>query len=362
MSALRIAQVCADPGIAPGATKGAALHLRGMAAGLMAEGHRVATYAARPAEGDHPAPVALLADLERSPREPYELIYERYALGHLGGLHAARRRGVPFVLEVNAPLLEEATRHRPGTIRAGDADVEAELLARADLVVTVSNDLAAWIQARRRGPIAVIPNGFEPDWFPAPARVTEDGGPLVFLGHPKPWHGALRLIRLLLAVGDLGHRPDLLVIGGGPGAADLRTAARAAGVQTRVHTTGALAPRRAAALLQEAAIGLAPYPRVAPFYFSPLKVVDYLAAGLPVVTTAQGDLPGLVEDAGILVDPDDDAALARAVAELLGDPVRRGAMGAAGRARAHRSMTWRQGARLLVAALDDLPLAAAGAP
>lgn len=349
-----VVMINADRGIAPGSTKGAAQHLRGIAAGLQAAGHVVRLFSRRTAEGPFPAPVLPLEWLDRAchpddkvgaavtaPGRRHTVVYERYSLGHLGGLALARRLDVPFVLEVNAPLVDEALAHRPDTVADHDAAAESELLRRADLVLAVSSELASWARDHRGGPTHSLPNGFEPTWFSEPARPGAPDRPLVFLGHPKPWHGADRLVDLLVGLDGRGHRPELLVIGGGSGADDLQHAARRAGVGARVTITGALPPERATSLLRHGAVGLAPYRRHEPFYFCPLKVVDYLAAGLPVVSTDQGDIADLVGDAGIVVDPDDDRALVAAVAALLDEPTRRTSMGHRGRTRAVDSMTWR---------------------
>jgi glycosyltransferase involved in cell wall biosynthesis len=347
---LRIVQVCADRGIAPGATKGASQHLRGIAGEFVALGHQVVTVAGRRAEGPFPVPVQPLDDLDGFVADA-DVVYERSSLGHTAGLDAARRHGAAFVLEVNAPLVDEAMRHRPDTVDAAHAAAEARLLAEADLVVVVSDALAEWAAARRTGPVVVVRNGFEPEWFPEAARPAETET-LVFLGHPKPWHGADRLLRLLVDLAVHGHHPHLLVIGGGSGADALRNSATRSGVGDRVEITGALAPAAASALVGSGAIGLAPYPPQDDFYFCPLKVLDYLAAGLPVVSTDQGDVPSLVADAGVIVPADDDDALTAAVAGLLDDPDRRARLGAAGRARAHASMTWHHAAAATVAAIE----------
>ncbi len=345
MTRFDVIQISADRGIAPGSTKGAAQHLRGTAAGLRHRGHRVTTYSARRAEGRFPAPVSPLEalgqiGLDHTPNDHQPIVYERYSLGHLGGLELSRRLGVPFVLEVNAPLVAEASLHRPGTVDSAHATAEAELVAAADLVVVVSGALQDWAKVRRSGPTVVIRNGFESAWFAEPASPESPEYPLAFIGHPKPWHGADRLIYLLVALAKIGRRPDLLVIGGGPGADALRTAALGAGVGTQLEITGALPPARASSMLASCGIGLAPYRRQDSFYFCPLKVIDYLAAGLPVVATNQGDIARLVDDAGLVVDPDEDDQFVAAVAGLLDNAPARRAMGISGRARAMRSMTW----------------------
>ena len=71
------------------------------------------------------------------------------------------------------------------------------------------------------------------------------------------------------------------------------------------------------------------------FEGSPLSILEYMEAGLPVVSTRVGGVPDLVEDGvtGLLVNPGDPAALAGALAELLGDRERRAEMGLKGRKR-----------------------------
>jgi glycosyltransferase involved in cell wall biosynthesis len=71
------------------------------------------------------------------------------------------------------------------------------------------------------------------------------------------------------------------------------------------------------------------------FEGSPLSVMEYMEAGKPVVATRVGGLADLVveSETGLLVPPQDPAALAGAIADLLLDPDRRARMGEAGRAR-----------------------------
>ena len=174
--AVRIHQVCADRGIAPGGTKGAARHLASVATALGRSGHQVITYAARRRAGDdHGAEVRPLAELASAERP--DAVYERYSLGHDAGLEQARRWRVPFVLEVNAPLVTESLAHRPTTVGPDDATTERRLLAAADLVVCVSEPLRRWVASLRgnsRGTI-VLPNGVDPERFRRPRGARRCG-------------------------------------------------------------------------------------------------------------------------------------------------------------------------------------------
>jgi glycosyltransferase involved in cell wall biosynthesis len=74
---------------------------------------------------------------------------------------------------------------------------------------------------------------------------------------------------------------------------------------------------------------------------SPLSVMEYMAAGKPVVSTRVGGVPALVEDGvhGLLVGPRDPAALAAAIGRLLRDPAEARRLGEQGRERQQRELS-----------------------
>jgi len=80
------------------------------------------------------------------------------------------------------------------------------------------------------------------------------------------------------------------------------------------------------------------------------KVLELMAAGLPVVAYAVGELPVTLGDAGVLVKPGDEAALARAIVALFSDAERRRRLGVAARARVLAGYTWKKLADVAVEA------------
>ncbi len=133
----------------------------------------------------------------------------------------------------------------------------------------------------------------------------------------------------------------LLVVGDGPLLPQVEAAARRLG-DDRVTAAGAVEHSRVPGWLACADVAVAPYPRLDSFYFSPLKVVEYQAAGLPVVASRCGQLDRLIVDGrtGRLVSPGDADALAAALADLHRDPELRRKMGGRGRRRAFRCSGW----------------------
>jgi glycosyltransferase involved in cell wall biosynthesis len=81
---------------------------------------------------------------------------------------------------------------------------------------------------------------------------------------------------------------------------------------------GAVPHRRAIELMRGWDVGLAPYLSLDGFYFSPLKVVEYMAAGLCPVASALGEIPSLLGDGsrGVLVPAGDPDRLSAALIRL----------------------------------------------
>lgn len=362
-------------------TKGGSTHVAAVASGLAALGHEVHVAAARGA-GPWPdgrvvwhamaAPAGRphlrllraprLARLARAVR-PHIVIERYHNFGGEGAL-AARASGAALVLEVNAPIVDY-----PGSLKARlDRAVLVEPMRRwrewqchqAALVVTPVRDiLPAWVPADRILEIewGADPDRFRPDAGGAVPFAREPGEiVVVFAGAFRAWHGARRLAEALVALQARGHdRLHGVFIGDGP---EMTAVRRAAAGLRRVTFTGPLPHEAMPAALAAADVGAAPFdvaahpPLRLGFYWSPLKVFEYMAAGLPVVAPRIPRLARLVEDGveGVLYDPDDRGGLEAALVRLE-DASRRAWMGRAARARAAREYSWQEHCRALDEAL-----------
>jgi colanic acid/amylovoran biosynthesis glycosyltransferase len=98
-----------------------------------------------------------------SARSGVDLVYERYALWSAAGMQTARALGVPGVLEVNAPLVDEQAAHR-GLVPATRRSRAPRPPSRGDRIVAVSDAVAAYRLgfAAARGKVVVVPNGVDP--------------------------------------------------------------------------------------------------------------------------------------------------------------------------------------------------------
>jgi glycosyltransferase involved in cell wall biosynthesis len=267
-----------------------------------------------------------------------------------------RRRGVAVVHTHNRqPLIYAApagklagakvvhTRHGPGRGTRREQWLRRGAGFLLDAYVAVSPELATL--ARELGDcgddkLKVIENGIDLGTFGGAA--AERGAARAELGiPPDAWVvgsvGRLapeKVYPLLVraAAPLLGPLARLLLVGDGAEAGAIRAEVEARGVAPFTTLAGVRhdIPRLLAAMdvfaLSSRLEGL------------PLCALEAMAAGLPVVATAVGGLPGLIEDGvtGFLVPSGDEAALARALAKLRGDPALARAVGEGGRAHVRR--------------------------
>jgi glycosyltransferase involved in cell wall biosynthesis len=351
---MRIAYLCADRGIALGGSKGAAVHMTAIVTALARSGAEVLLLPSRVAGGgldELPADVivdplpaaatdAALADLLEARLSEFgaEALYERISLHTAAGAAAAARLGIPYLVELNAPLPEEAARYR-SLERPREAErLEREVLSGADAVLAVSGPLVRYARERGATHVEVFPNAVDLGRFPAPSTVREPR--CVFLGALRPWHGVEAVAEGWRLLGR--EAPELLVVGDGPG----RSALEAVGAKV----IGTVTHREVPALLASASIGLAPYAADAPGYFSPLKLFEYLAAGLAVVAGAiEGVCEVVSHEHVVLASPGDPEAFADAVRTLAADERMRARLGSAGRELVAAHHTWDRRARRILA-------------
>jgi glycosyltransferase involved in cell wall biosynthesis len=350
------------------APHGGSVHVTSVAEGLSALGHEVHVLASPGDGGPFPPSQVVwwpmsppLADrrlrllrsrdvIRRARALRPDIIIERYYNFGGEGLLAARDIGAVAVLEVNAPVIDY-----PGSPKALlDRALVAEpmrrwrerLCRRADLIVTPT---AAILPAGTpRSKVLELEWGADTDRFRP--DVTE---PAPFARPP----GAIHLAAALRTLQQRGKPVSAVFVGDGPELPAVRTAAEGL---PNVVFTGPVPHDRMPAALASADIGVAPFdlaahaPLTLGFYWSPLKIFEYMSAGLPVVAPRAGRLPNLVGDSqeGLLYDSPE--ALADALERLL-DPTLRQRLGHAARERAVREYSWSAHCRALDRAMRGLP-------
>lgn len=274
------------------------------------------------------------------------LVYERFSLFSTAGVRLARGRDIPAVLEVNAPLSIERARHEQLSAGPLTRRREKRILSAASRVVVVSSALRRYALDAGVADrcLRVVPNGVDVERFSPdvePVGGLDDGFLVGFCGTLKPWHDPGVVMEAIAKTTGLEHA-HLLVVGDGPSRGDLTQLAERLGIARRVTWSGARHEDDVPGLLTACDVVCVPAPPDVDSYFSPLKLLEGMALGLPVVATDTGDVATIAggdEPAALFVDPGCHESLGAALVRLQRDPRLRRRLGRAGRACALRH-TW----------------------
>jgi glycosyltransferase involved in cell wall biosynthesis len=383
---LNILYLCADRGISIYGTKGASAHIREFGSAIIQSGNKI-TLAVREVKGERRGNLPFRAvalpqfsasdSLDSGPagsaeryaasemkefqlnktiekalaglgtENEFDIVYERYSLFSEAGINFARAAGLPFILEVNAPLVLEASRYRKLTMAEVAGEIEQSLFSSADHVIAVSEKLREYILRISPGArVTVVPNGVDPARFEGSydnARSSSREFTVGFVGNIRPWHGIDKLIEAFAKfVSRAGNGRLLLVGDAGKMQSQLEEQCNAHGLNGRVEFVGAVASEKIPGIMDEIDVAVAPYPPMADFYFSALKIFEYMAAGKPIVASRIGQINDILEDGktGILVPPGDIAALVDAFLILSLDKELRSTLGRNARIEAELKHTW----------------------
>ena len=368
----RIAYVSADPGVPVFGNKGCSVHVQEVVRAMVATGAQVDLFAVRlggppprgfesvsvlPIELDRDVPELearerecmaaserIAAALDEKPE--YDLVYERYSLWSAAGMEFASRRSIPGVLEVNAPLIDEQADHRGLVDRAAAEVLATRSFSAATVLCAVSRGVADYLErfGVDRDQIRVVPNGVDPTRFGSPLGEAAGEGTFTvgFVGTLKPWHDLDTLSRAFRNLYADAPNARLLIVGDGPERRMLSDRLSRWGIGASAHFTGLVSPDEIPGWLARMDVGVAPYGAGAGFYFSPMKVLEYMAASLPTVASRIGGLPEWIVpgETGLLYEPGNADELCAALERLRRAPRLRADLGARARKCVEREHTW----------------------
>jgi glycosyltransferase involved in cell wall biosynthesis len=287
-------------------------------------------------------------------------VWQRHELFQTAGLGLAHALDKPSVLFVPAPLVWESTQwgiRRPGWGRWVERLGEHRALRGVDLIACGSEMVADWmrhlgIQDER---IVITPTGVDLDQFaerpePGPARRRlglDDHFVIGWVGSFRRFHALDQAVEAAAQVEDAA----LLMVGDGPERPKVEKMARNRGVTSVFTGTVPYVELPAYRAAMDVALVLAEPDRA--FHYSPLKLAEYLAAGLPVIAPRVSQCTERLRDGvdALLVTPGDPNALRDALRYLRDDPAARAALGMRARAAAEEQWSWDRQVRRILCAL-----------
>lgn len=229
-----------------------------------------------------------------------DVIYKRHGRYDVAPLIAAKRHGVPVILEVNAVYSARPYRDfEPLLLQPVAEALERRAFALATSVYAVSTPMARQVAALGRGDVLMLPNGANPERFD-PDRVDgarvrsslglHDALVVGWTGILREWHG---LDLLLSATANL---PEVLVllVGDGPARGAIEQRGRELGMAGRIRITGRVPhpdiPQYIAAM--DIAAVVADRTGVA----SPMKLLEYMAMRRAVVAPRTENILDVIQD------------------------------------------------------------------
>lgn len=363
---MRLLYVASDQ-IVPGRT-GGSVHVLEVARGLRARGHEVHAVVRRTPASEareerggvtwhrlswtppqrffrfraRPQIAALLRELQP------DAVLERYYNFGGEGVRAAAERGLPSLLEVNSPVIDHE--------RSLKGLLDALMLVRpmrryrerlCRQVSALVSPLREIVPEFARGKTEVVTWGANVDAFHPDRRrddqrralgIPEGAVAVLFSGSFRPWHG-VHVVEA--AARRLAPRADIyFVLVGGQDRSDP--------ADYRGRRLGTVAYEHMPDIVAACDVGVAPYDPARlrqlalGFYWSPLKIFEYMASGLPTVTLARPPLDQIVRSGheALHVRAGDAADLARAIVTLAEDPELRFRLGTNARQRVVERYSW----------------------
>tara|TARA_B100001123_G_scaffold261273_1_gene291086 strand:- start:3472 stop:4629 length:1158 start_codon:yes stop_codon:yes gene_type:complete len=233
-----------------------------------------------------------------------DVLVERFYTFGGAGILAANLEGIPAVLEVNSPArpVDRLWRDRLDrlTIIRPIHRWRCRILRGCNGIYATSRYL---LPPEMQNTVTLVTNGVDVTRF-KPGPVEREKGPLkcVYISSFKSWHGAEDLVRAVALCRSRGVDICVTCIGSGPTWKSATRLAKRLGVGEDIKFLGAIPFDKVPKHLAEAEIGLAPFspskfsPLELGWFWSPIKLFEYLAAGLGIITINLKELRDLLPD------------------------------------------------------------------
>jgi glycosyltransferase involved in cell wall biosynthesis len=301
----------------------------------------------------------------RQLRGKVDWVYERLASFQAMGI-PFRRAGIPWILETNALLYEEAAVERRTIVLADWARrLEFAAYRECDVLVSISEPLKDTI-VRQAGlsadKVLTIPNGVDTEFFDAsrhPARRLFSDFTVVYAGSLAAWQGLGQLLYAVAKAHKEHKLPIRLVIGGdGPIRDELEQLVQKLELTESVRFLGKIPQDQVPGLIAGGDIAYSGHFDLqgGPVFRSPLKLYEYMAMSKPVLGSAVGDAKVLIrnDQHGFLFTPGDKDDLERALIKAYSARARLGEMGIAARKEIVRHHSWAARTRSIARGVEQI--------
>ncbi len=270
-------------------------------------------------------------DIERFRNAPY--VWQHHDLFQTRGLKLAKQLGVPSVLFVDAPYVWESSKWGVSRLgwgwfskRWGDSLP----CRKADLVLVVSEEvkravLDLGVDERRVliTPCTVSPARFDraQGYEVRKSLGLTDNFIIGWVGSFRKFHSLDLLVDAFVVVSASIPQAKLLLVGDGPERMRLQKKVIGYGLKDRVIFPGNIPHSEVSAYISSFDVAVLPSQSDEGFHYSPLKLREFFAAGVPVIASAAGEVKQVIEasDGGWLVPPGSKNSIAEMMVRVEAD-------------------------------------------
>ena len=279
------------------------------------------------------------------------------ALCGLAALQAARKRSLPFIYEIRAFWEDAANRNGVGVASLRSRltrKLETYVARRADAVTAIAHPMLNDLQSRgiSASKLFHVPNGVDTDRFGPTSRDEAlaqelrllDRPVFGFFGSLYRYEGVSWMIRAAAQLRSRGHKFNILIIGQGEDRAAIENAIRDCNAANYVRTIEHVPHERISRYYS--VLDIAVYPRRSlrlTELVTPLKPLEAMALGKPVLASAVGGIRELVDDenTGLLFEPENISDFCRQAERMILSPALRSSLSERGREFVVQERDWK---------------------
>lgn len=288
-----------------------------------------------------------------------DFIYERYAFFNFSGALIAKKKNVPFVVEVNELSGHKRVRGQ-FFIRLCSA-IEKRILRQADLIVTVSEFLNREVSAqvdKNKTIVLTIPNGVPATWLERHVAMTQvtnlrerlnlRGKKVIcFVGGLVHWHNFDLLLLALRDLRAIEKDVVVLMVGDGPMRQYILDKSNELEIPaSAVIMTGTVAHAHIPLYLNASDVAIIPETNE---FRSPIKMFEYMAMALPVIAPKKPTIEAVITNGieGVLFEPGNSTSLTQALLKCISDSELSKKIGMNGQQKVRENFTWEKHAELI---------------
>jgi len=293
-------------------------------------------------------------------KEKFDLVYERYSVFNYAGISIARKFKIPHFLEVNAPLCDEHDKMIGFTLKDLAYKIENIVLKNSDHIFVVSEYLKKF--AEKHGVpdenLSVLPNGVDTKKFKNDtnkrnlirSKYNIDNNIVIgFIGNIRPWHGIDKLINSFTEAREKQDNIHLLIVGNSHKEKELEKLIKKSKYSKNITLTGYIPHEEMPSYISAMDITVAPYNDIDDFYFSPMKILEYMACSKPVVAAGLGQVNEIINVGknGVIYKAGDRVSLTNSLSYLINNKFLWTKLGRSARQWIKKNRNWENNIKLI---------------